>query len=190
VFYRTPTPQAVKSWREQTGSDLFSPGRHPNSSRIGSGSRTTQSIVSICSKTASPCSARKPGLYYFSCRRISRPMPSGSPPSSNYSRKSGATASNSGTQAGMRQRYSACSASRTSRSVFPIIMMHPRPGSAPPISSMSGDMGPKGATRDTIPRTRLRIGPVASDPGRSRDATCSCTSTTTRKVQRLPMPNA
>jgi uncharacterized protein YecE (DUF72 family) len=39
VFYRTPTPEAVRSWREQTGNDFVSPGRRPNSSPTGNDCR-------------------------------------------------------------------------------------------------------------------------------------------------------
>jgi hypothetical protein len=55
VFYRTPTPEAVRSWREQTGNALFLPGRHPNSLPIGSGCRKIPRTALNCLKIACRC---------------------------------------------------------------------------------------------------------------------------------------
>jgi hypothetical protein len=54
VFYRTPTPEAVRSWRDQTGRDFVFAWK-ASKSPIGSAFRRTPSTVSICWKTGCPC---------------------------------------------------------------------------------------------------------------------------------------
>src|SRR5258708_3379130 len=67
-------------------------------------------------------------------------------------------------------------------------MMRRHPGAAPRISSMSEGTGQPAAITDITAPKRCDIGPRASGPGRSKAATYSFISITTRKVPRLPMP--
>jgi uncharacterized protein YecE (DUF72 family) len=83
VFYRTPTPEAVASWRKQTQRNFIFAWKASNSSPIGSGSRTIRSTASNCWKIACPCSAPKPARSCFNYRRTSRLMPTGLSPSSS-----------------------------------------------------------------------------------------------------------
>ena len=87
VFYRTPTPKAVVSWRIRPGAISFLPGRRPSSSRIGSGFPTIRSTASNCWRTACRCSAGKRDRSCSSYRRTLRSMPTGWLPSANAAKE-------------------------------------------------------------------------------------------------------
>ncbi|WP_442894691.1 DUF72 domain-containing protein [Bradyrhizobium sp. AZCC 1614] len=69
------------------GAIWFLPGRHPNSSRIGSGFPTIRSTALNCWKTACPYSARKSGRSCFSFRPTLGLTPTDSLPSSSFFRR-------------------------------------------------------------------------------------------------------
>jgi len=108
VFYRTPTPDAVKSWREQTGNDFVFAWKA--SKFITHWKRLSQNSVNSlsCLKIACRYSARRPDQFCFSCRRIFRPTPTGLSHSSSCFRTNAATVSNSGIQVGMPRTFLSC----------------------------------------------------------------------------------
>src|SRR5206468_10602640 len=65
-----------------------------------------------------------------------------------------------------------------------------RRGGAQPNSSMSEDMDLKAVTKVIIGKKRSATGPNASAPGRDGGTTCSCISTTIKKVLPPPTPSS
>jgi hypothetical protein len=190
VFYRTPTPEVVRSWYEQTGKDFVFAWKA--SKFITHWKRLSQNSVnslelledrlSLLGNKAGPILFQVPPDFEADSTGLSR--------SSSSSQRGVVTVSSFGMPAGTRLAFCAYSPNRTSRSAFRTITMHRPPGGAPPISSTSEGTGPKATTEGATLPKRSRIGPNASGPGRSRAATYLSISTTTKRARRLLTPAA
>lgn len=187
VFYRTPTLNAVESWKEQTGRDFVFTWKRRNSSRIGSDSRPIPRIVSNYWKTVCRYWATRPAQSFFNCHPISRPMQSVYPLFFECCRPDDATASNFVTPVGIRRELCACSRETTYRSAFPITMTRRRRGNALRISSMSEATVQGDGTRDITRRMPWQPGRSVLSRGKRKDATCLCTSIMTRRAPRPSM---
>jgi hypothetical protein len=69
VFYRTPTPESVRRWRDQTGRHFVA---------TGNACQRTRSAACNSSMTDYRFLVTRSVQFCFSCRRISRPTQAGS----------------------------------------------------------------------------------------------------------------
>ena len=188
VFYRTPTPDAVKSWKEQTGKDFVFTWKASKFithwKRLSANSVNSLELMEDRLSLLGTKSAR----FFSNCRRTFKPMQTAFPPFSACFHRKDVTASNFVTPAGIRHRSCASSRRRTYRFASPTIMTRRHHGDGRRTSSMFEVMVPEDDTKDTTRRTPWRPGPNGSGHGRRKDATCSCSSTTTRRAPRRSMP--
>ena len=188
VFYRTPTPDAVRSWKEQTGRDFVYTWKASKFithwKRLSANSvNSLELLESVCR-----CLATRPVPFFFNCRPTSRPMRIAYPSFFVCCRRKDVTVSNSVTQVGMRHGSCASWRRKTSRFAFPTTTTRQRLGNALRTSCTFEAMARAVATRDTIRRVPWRIGPSALSRGNRRGATCSCSSITIKRALHRSMP--
>ncbi len=188
VFYRTPTENAVRSWREQTGPDFVFAWKASKfithwkrlSDRSVNSLELMESRLALLGDKAGPVLFQLPPQFEADPERLGAFFKL----LSNKRRYS------------FEFRHPSWYCPRIMRMLAdenislcrPTITTRRRRGSAPPISSMCAGTGPAGITRTTIRPPRSAPGRSASARGRRRAATSSSISTTTRRAQRPPMP--
>ena len=108
VFYRTPTPEAVKSWKEQTGKNFVFAWKA--SKFITHWKRLSANSVNSLELMEDRLSllGHKAGLSFFNCHRTSRPMQTDFPPFSACFRRKDVTVSSSAIPVGTRRQLCAC----------------------------------------------------------------------------------
>ena len=183
VFYRTPTPDAVRSWKEQTGKDFVFTWKA--SKFITHWKRlSANSVNSLELMERSSVVAWRQGRlrYFFNCHPTFKQTRIAYLPFSGCCRRKDATVSNSGTRVGMRQGSCAYLRRQISRFAFPTTMTRRRLGNGRRTLSTFEVMVRAVATRGTIRRAPWRIGPSASSHGNRRGATCLCSSITIRRA--------
>jgi uncharacterized protein YecE (DUF72 family) len=189
VFYRTPTPEAVRSWREQTGKDFVFAWKA--SKFITHWKRLSQNSVnslelledrlSLLGDKVGPILFQLPPNFEANADRLIAFFKL----LSNKRRYSFEFRHPSWYAPRLLRLLS----EQNIRSAFRIITVPRRPGSAPPTLSMSGGMALRADTKGITGRTRLRNGQSVSGRGKSRAATCSSISTTIKRAPRLRMPS-
>ena len=190
VFYRTPTPEAVKGWRAQTGSDFIFAWKASKFithwKRLSDNSVNSLELLeerlSLLGKKAGPVLFQLPPNFQVDADRLAcfvKLLPKKRRYSFEFRHPSWYAP---GIFRLLRQRnISLCISDHHDA---------PAPWKRTADSSVCAGMGQAAVTRATIVRMRWRTGRVASNPGRSRDATCLSISTTTRKAPRPPTPDA
>jgi uncharacterized protein YecE (DUF72 family) len=187
VFYRTPTPEAVTGWRDQTGRDFIFAWKASKfithwkrlSGKSVNSLELLEHRLSLLGAKAGPILFQLPPNFKVDAGRLTSFLkllpknrrysfefrhPSWYAPEIGFGRK-------------------------TLRCAYPIIMTRPPPGSAPPTLCTCADTAPPAATKATIVSGPSRNGLAVSDPGSGKAATCTSISITTRKAQRRPMPD-
>ena len=189
VFYRTPTPEAVTGWRDQTGRDFVFAWKASKFithwKRLSANSVNSLELLedrlSLLGTKAGPVLFQLPPNFKVDADRLTSFLKL-LPKKRRYS---------------FEFRHPSWYAPEvlrllgliTSRYAYPIIMMRQPPGSAPPALSMCAGTAPPADTKATISGEPSRNGLAVSGPGRGKAATCSSISTTTRRAPRLPMPD-
>ena len=189
VFYRTPTPDAVRSWKEQTGKNFVFAWKA--SKFITHWKRLSANSVNSLELMEDRLSllGRQGRLWFFSnCHPTFKPMQTAFPLFSECFRRKDVTASNFAIPVGIRHESCASSRRTIYRFASPTIMTRRHPGGARRTSSMFEAMVPADDTRDTTQRMPWRRGPSVSGHGKRKGATCLCSSTTTRRAPRRSMP--
>jgi uncharacterized protein YecE (DUF72 family) len=184
VFYRTPTPEAVRSWRDQTGDDFMFAWKASKFithwKRLSDNSVNSLELLedrlSLLGGKAGPILFQLPPNFHADAGRLvsfCKLLSSGRRYSFEFRHPSWYAPSI--LRLLSEQNISLCLSDHHDA---------PARGNAPPILSMCEDMGRVAATKDIIAATRWGNGPSASALGKSRAATSSSISTTTRKVPR------
>ncbi len=187
VFYRTPTPEAVTAWREQTGRDFVFAWKASKfithwkrlSDRSVNSLELLEDRISRLRGKVGPILFQLPPQFEANADRLASffKLLSGKRRYSFEFRH----------PAGISPASCGCSPTRTSRSAFRTITTHRRRGNAPRTSSMCAGMDRAGAITATIRRRRWRNGHGGSNRGSGRAATSTSISTTTRRARRQPM---
>src|SRR5262249_55369883 len=158
-FYRTPSLDAVRKWRDQTPKNFVFAWKASKFithwKRLGETCPNSIELMETRLEALSP----KLGAVLFQLRRNFLKIAIGWRHSSRCSRAATASRSSFVTRAGTPTTSSVSSTSMTSRFVSPTITMRPPRGKRPRVTSMCAATGQPGATRATT-----RIGPCA--PGR------------------------
>ena len=157
VFYRTPTPEAVKSWRDQTGKDFVFAWK---------ASKFITHWKRLSDKSINSLELLEDRLSFLGSK--AGPILFQLPPQD--------TVSNFVIRAGTPQKYSSCSPTEISRFVFPTITTRPRRGNVLPILSTSGATARAGVTRGIIVPRCSPIGAGESGRGKSKAVTSTFTS--------------
>ena len=172
VFYRTPTPDAVRSWKEQTGKNFVFAWRLQSLSPIGSGSLQTRSIASSWWKIVCHCLVTRSVLFFSSYPPTFKPMQTAFPPFSACFRREDGTASSFAIPVGIRHESCASSRRTTYRCASPTIMTaRRRLGGERRTSFMFEAIVPADDTRDTTQQMPWRAGPSVSGHGKRKGAT-------------------
>ena len=188
VFYRTPTPDAVKAWREQTGNNFVFAWKASKfithwkrlSEKSVNSLELLEDRLSLLGPKAGPILFQLPPNFEANADRLI----------SFFKLLS------------KKRRYSFefrhpswyapafCGSYRpeTSRFASPITTTRRRLGGVRRILSMYGDTDLRADTKAIIGRRRWPAGPSGSGRGRSRAATSLFTSTTIRKAPLRPTP--
>jgi len=188
VFYRTPTPHSVKSWKDHTDKDFVFTWKASRfithwkrlSAKSVNSLELMESRLSLLGDKAAP--------VLFQCHPTSRLMRTAYPPFFECFHPKDVTASNSATLVGIPHRSCVSSRSTTFRFASPTTMTPRRLGRGRPTSFMSVVMVPEDDTRDTTLRKPWGFGPSASSPGKSKGAMCTWSLITIRRAPRLSMP--
>lgn len=188
VFYRTPTPDAVRSWKEQTGKNFVFAWKA--SKFITHWKRLSANSVNSLKLMEDRLSllGHKVGSVLSSCPPTFKPMLTAFPPFSACFRRKDVTASSFAIPVGIRHESCASSRRTTYRYASPTIMTRRRLGGERRTSSMFEAMVPADDTRDTTQQMPWRGGPSVSGLGKRKGATCLFSSITTRRAPRRSMP--
>jgi uncharacterized protein YecE (DUF72 family) len=184
VFYRTPTPDAVRSWKDQTGRDFVFTWKASKfithwkrlSANSANSLELLENRLSLLGKKAGPVLFQLPPNFQADADRLSaffRMLP----PRRRYS---------------FEFRHPSWYSPRIMRllsenNISLCVSDHhdaPAPWKRTADSFTSGAMVREGGTRGITRRTPWRPGPGKSSHGRRKGATWSCTSTMTRKALR------
>ena len=163
VFYRTPTPEAVRSWRDQTGRDFIFAWKASKFithwKRLSGNSVNSLELLedrlSLLGDKAGPILFQLPPNFKADADRLTsffKLLPKKRRYSFEFRHPSWYAPRDT----------AAASRRKTSRYAYPIITMRRRPGSAPPTSSTSADTARAAATRviiraDTLSEWARRI---------------------------------
>jgi hypothetical protein len=187
VFYRTPTPEAVKAWREQTDRDFVFAWKASKfithwkrlSDRAENSLTLLEERISLLRGKAGPILFQLPPQFEVNADRLGSFF--------KLLSKSADTASNFGTRAGISPASCGCWPTRTYRSACQTITTPRRLGSARRTSSMCVAMVRAGGITATTHGRRSRNGPGGSTPGSGKAATSMSILTTIKRAQPRPM---
>ena len=182
VFYRTPTPDAVRSWKEQTGKDFVFTWKASKFithwKRLSANSVNSLELMedrlSLLGDKAGPVLFQLPPNFQADADRLSVFLRMLSP----ERRYSFEFRHPSWYAPGIMRLL----AKKMCRFAFPTTMTRRRLGNGRRTLSTFEVMVRAVATRGTIRRVPWRIGPSASSHGNRRGATCLCSSITIRRA--------
>src|SRR5262245_52365362 len=187
VFYRTPTVEAVRGWRDNTPDDFVFAWKASKFithwKRLTGKSRNSlallESRLRILGPKAGPILFQLPPQFTVNRERLAGFL--------KLLKSSRRYAFEFRHSSWYEQRSSTCCASTTFRSVFPTIMTRRRPGRSPARLCMCADTDRVAPTRVITPTKRCDPGPGKLLAGGEADATSMSTSTTIRKALRRRM---
>ena len=159
-----------------------SPGRRPNSSRIGSGWVRAPPTPLSSWKRDCRCLAGSAARFCFNCRRAFEQIAPGFPISLPCSRLSGATLSNFATPAGTTTTSTRFWQSMTYRSACRTITTRHLLGSRQRATFTCAGMGQRAVTKAVIPPGRSAYGLMRSNRGAARKRRSTSISTMIRRA--------
>ena len=152
VFYRTPTRDAVKSWKEQTGTDFVFTWKASKfithwkrlSAKSVNSLELLEDRLSILEDKAGPILFQLPPNFQADADRLASFL--------KCFREKDATVLSSDIRVGTQPQSCACWLGKTFRFAYPTTMMRLHPGNAQRTLSTFGDMARAGTIKVTIPQ--------------------------------------